>query len=573
MMRAIWLTLEKEMILLWRDRIGLFMLLVAPIAVITAAGFSLAKIYGGESGSKAEYPVAIVDQDHGEVAHAVTDSLARVPVVSVLTAGNRDEAIAMVRESKRAVVAIVIPAGTSDAIRDGRNAELVLYADPVRYLQTVKVELKLAELCRGISAEASARARAALAQRGDSLQAELESDSAAARDLKTQFEKAAVQAAHERDQAISKIEDQIRTSIATAQAQVIKQLNDVLADVEREATQRSEEQSQTVAEARDYLARLQRTQSQFEDWFAKLKQLAGKRAANIPDPPAFPTTPADLETRLNSSSGAIDVDGLRRKFEQAIALPQVSIQLPPIPPMPKLPSLADLAIKRIDLNGAVPGALGYVEQDGAGVQRRPGGFNVFDLMVPGFAVTFLMIGMLMGVSMALIDEHEWGTLARLRSAAAPLAATLAGKVLARFVVGFAQMAILLAAGYAIFGLSLGRAPLALLLPAAAIAFAGAGLGLLVAGVSNTRDAVLPVGAIVIMTMAAVGGCWWPIDFEPGLMQTIALGLPTTWAMRAFNDLMIRNLAPSASLLPSFINLWFGAVYVAAGTLLVRWRFV
>ena len=28
----------------------------------------------------------------------------------------------------------------------------------------------------------------------------------------------------------------------------------------------------------------------------------------------------------------------------------------------------------------------------------------------------MLIGMLMGVSMALIDEHDWGTLARLRSA-------------------------------------------------------------------------------------------------------------------------------------------------------------
>ena len=49
MLRAVWLTIGKEFLLIRRDRVGLFMLLVAPIAVIAAAGFSLAKIYGGRT--------------------------------------------------------------------------------------------------------------------------------------------------------------------------------------------------------------------------------------------------------------------------------------------------------------------------------------------------------------------------------------------------------------------------------------------------------------------------------------------------------------------------------------------
>ena len=149
----------------------------------------------------------------------------------------------------------------------------------------------------------------------------------------------------------------------------------------------------------------------------------------------------------------------------------------------------------------------------------------------------------MGLALALIDEREWGTLERLKSIPAPPLATLYGKLLARSLIGLAQMVILLAAGWALFGMSLGRAPAVLLAPCAAIAFAGAGFGLLVAGLGRTREAVFPVGALVIMTMAAVGGCWWPIDFEPSWMRTLALSLPTTWAMQAFNDLIIRELLP------------------------------
>jgi ABC-2 type transport system permease protein len=109
------------------------------------------------------------------------------------------------------------------------------------------------------------------------------------------------------------------------------------------------------------------------------------------------------------------------------------------------------------------------------------------------------------------------------------------------------------------------------MPAAAIAFAGSAFGLIVAGVARTREAVLPIGAIVIMTMSAVGGCWWPLDFEPRWMQTVALALPTTWSMQAFNDLMIRHLGAASAAIPSLINFGFGLVYMMVGMLIVRRR--
>jgi linearmycin/streptolysin S transport system permease protein len=73
-------------------------------------------------------------------------------------------------------------------------------------------------------------------------------------------------------------------------------------------------------------------------------------------------------------------------------------------------------------------------------------------------------------------------------------------------------------------------------------------------------------------MAAVGGCWWPIDFEPQWMQRAALAVPTTWAMRAFNDLMIRGLSASSALVPSAVNLGFGFLYMIVGIAISRRRF-
>ena len=85
----------------------------------------------------------------------------------------------------------------------------------------------------------------------------------------------------------------------------------------------------------------------------------------------------------------------------------------------------------------------------------------------------------------------------------------------------------------------------------------------------SRDAVLPVGSIVIVTMAAVGGCWWPIELEPLWMRDAALALPTTWAMRAYNDLMIRREYLAAALKPTAMLLAYGAAYLLLGLVLFR----
>lgn len=573
MLRAVWLTIGKEFLLIRRDRVGLFMLLVAPIAVIAAAGFSLAKIYGGQTAPRGEYSVAVFDEDHGAVGRAILDALARERELTVIQSSSRRDADQTVREKKLAVVGIVIPAGTTDAIEHGRSAQLVLYTDPVKYLQTIKVELALSEMCRQITAGAATRARSETAQRTRDFTAKLEQARASAEQTRAEAAHLATQADASRAAIEPKIRAHIETALSAARDRTKLALDTELDRIQRKIDADTAARQAKLDELKDYLNRLDIAHGQFESWFGQLKELAGSHAADIPPPPSIPTLPADLNLGGIQLEPVADLRDARSRLENALTIPPIDLNLPALPPPPKLPLLSIPEMPVIDPSLSIPGSLGLTEVDLSGKKvGQFAGFNAFDLQVPGFAVTFLLIGMLMGVSLALIDEHDWGTLERLRSASAPLWATLTGKLLARFVVGFLQMVVLFAAGYLLFGISLGRTPAALMMPAAAIAFAGAAFGLIVAGVGKTRDAVLPVGAIVIMTMAAIGGCWWPIDFEPAWMQQVALALPTTWAMHAFNDLMIRNLAASSAVIPSAVNFSFGIIYTVVGVAIARRRF-
>jgi ABC-type multidrug transport system permease subunit len=569
MIRAVLLAISKEFRLLRRDPVGLFMLIVAPIAVIAAAGFSLSSVYGGGSSSHA---VAVVNEDDGEISGAIVDGLQSKRSIVVLHVDNRDLARAMVRERKQAVVAIIIPAGTTAAFERGASVRVIVYADPVRYLETVNVELELARLGRRINQAANDRARQALTEARGRLEQQIAEANHGADQVRAAIAQYARTAQHSRAELDAQIRQQLEKSVASARAQTEVALNSAITELSSQAHSQLASQRALLGQIGEYLERLRTTRLAFEKWFADLQNLAGSRASGIPAPPAFPEPPRDLLTIAHSEPTAPDFGALRTRLEKSIATPDLNVHIPElaVPPLPAIPALPTQATK---VSATVPGTIAFAAEDSSGAEISPlSGFNAFDLQVPGFAVTFLLIGMLMGVSLALIDERDWGTLDRLRAAAAPLGATFAGKLLARFVIGFVQMAVLFAAGWFFFGISLGRAPLALVVPSAAIAFAGAAFGLVVAGVGRTRDAVLPVGAIVIMTMAAVGGCWWPIDLEPQWMQTAALVVPTTWAMRAFNDLMIRGLSASSALVPSAVNLAFGFLYMIVGIAISRRRF-
>ena len=66
--------------------------------------------------------------------------------------------------------------------------------------------------------------------------------------------------------------------------------------------------------------------------------------------------------------------------------------------------------------------------------------------------------------------------------------------------------------------------------------------------------------LVANVLAALGGCWWPIDVSPEWMQTLAGLLPTGWVVGGLHELGSFG-RPAIEVLPETLS-------VAAATLLV-----
>lgn len=560
LLRATWIVFQNEFRLLAKDRASLFMLALAPLVIITVAGFSLGNIYGVQPGSEPYY-IVVVDDDHGWLAHALIDALARDHSVSVVSEANLDEARAIIGRRARAPLCIVIPAAASSALEACCNPHLTVYIDPVKRLEAWSVELALDRLCREITARAHGVAQKRMTEQAAHLRDQLLQASDQMKTMTIQFDQLRRQFEYARATAQAQITAQARQAIDQTRAAITSQ-------IDRSVAQAKDAVEQDLAVRRDallavshYLEQLQAGQRDFAAWLAELKAAAGSHASQIPPPPSWPVPPD--KTQLADLSKPFDFPTPRIDVASSIAFPNIAIRLPRLPAFHGLPAMPDFGSAISHTAPALPGILGWRERSIAGGDAS---VNAFDQYVPGFGITFLLIDMLWGVGVGLIDERDWGTLARLHISGASAAGMMLGKLASRFLIGLGQMILLFGAGWLLFGISLGPNSWALLFPAAAISFAAAAFSLVIACIANTRDAVLPIGAMAALVMSAAGGCWWPLDFEPYWMRAVALGMPTTWTMTAFNNVMIRGLGPSSTGLPAALTFAIGMGFLAIGIL-------
>ena len=160
--------------------------------------------------------------------------------------------------------------------------------------------------------------------------------------------------------------------------------------------------------------------------------------------------------------------------------------------------------------------------------------------IPGLTVMFVLLNMVFSVAFGLEEEQALGTRDRLAAAPVSAATVLGGKMLARVLIGTAQLFLLLAVGHILYGLALGDSKVALLLVAVCGVASMACFALVVATAAHSREQIIPLGLATAFTLAAVGGCWWPFFKQPPWLQFIGRGMMTTWSMLAMHDVMLRN---------------------------------
>ena len=161
----------------------------------------------------------------------------------------------------------------------------------------------------------------------------------------------------------------------------------------------------------------------------------------------------------------------------------------------------------------------------------------FAQAVPGTMVMFTMLVLLTSGAVTLVVERDQGLLRRLASTPISPGAIVLGKWMGRVMLALIQIAFGMVMGSLLFKMDWGSAlPMVLLVLTGWAAFT-ASLAIVLANVTRTLAQTAGIGVFATQVMAALGGCWWPIEITPSWMQTVALFLPTGWAMDAIHKLV------------------------------------
>jgi ABC-2 type transport system permease protein len=149
------------------------------------------------------------------------------------------------------------------------------------------------------------------------------------------------------------------------------------------------------------------------------------------------------------------------------------------------------------------------------------------------AILFVFFAAQFGVA-SLHAEHRAGTLRRMLAAPVPWWAILAGKIVVSLVLALLSLSIIIVGTAVLLGATWGD-PLALAALVGAAALAGTGIALLAVAFTRNEEQAGSAVAIVAMTLAVVGGAFFPVSQGPELLSQLSLISPHAWFLDGVSD--------------------------------------
>jgi len=186
-----------------------------------------------------------------------------------------------------------------------------------------------------------------------------------------------------------------------------------------------------------------------------------------------------------------------------------------------------------------------------------------------FAIFFIVIPL----SINIVKEKNQGTFVRLRTNPVSYLTVLGGKSVTYLIVCLIQFLLMLAVGVyllpmlGLHALEVGSNFFTLFIVALFSGLAAVGFGILLGTLATTPEQSAPLGATMVVILAAIGGVWVPVFLMPNFMKILSNISPMNWGLNAFYDVLLRNggivdILPEIGLLSLFfiitvgISIWY-----------------
>ncbi|GAA2279038.1 hypothetical protein GCM10010415_54250 [Streptomyces atrovirens] len=177
--------------------------------------------------------------------------------------------------------------------------------------------------------------------------------------------------------------------------------------------------------------------------------------------------------------------------------------------------------------------------------------------VPGMAVMFLFF-LVNVVGFAMFREHGWNTWDRLRASTARPVELLAARIVVPLAAAVLQLAVIFGAGGVLFDLRVTGSCLALVVVALPLALCVVMVGMALVALCRTISQLSVIANILALVFAGLGGALTPQSAMPDWAGPFAPAVPSYWAMRGFNEVILRGGGVADVLLPAGVLCAFTA---------------
>ncbi|MDE3057773.1 MAG: ABC transporter permease [Bacteroidota bacterium] len=159
--------------------------------------------------------------------------------------------------------------------------------------------------------------------------------------------------------------------------------------------------------------------------------------------------------------------------------------------------------------------------------------------VGGWAMTFLLFT-ITASSASLFDEKKSGVMLRLLVSPVSRVHILWSKYFFNMSLGIIQLFFMFFVGWVMFDVDVFSNVVNLLLIILAASVACTSFGMLLAAFAQTRQQAQGLGTLLILSMSAVGGAWFPTSFMPPTIQSISKLTFVYWSMDGFLEVLWRG---------------------------------
>ena len=188
-------------------------------------------------------------------------------------------------------------------------------------------------------------------------------------------------------------------------------------------------------------------------------------------------------------------------------------------------------------------SIDYSTAGGDNAIRKP---NLVDNNVPAF-ILFAMFFIVIPLAGSLINEKQQGTHDRIMTLPVSSLVLFSGKIIVYLAVCSIQFLVMLSIGIFIFPLisqllpiSLNVNIVSLILLVITSSLAAIGFGLLIGTITNTYGQAAPLGSVLVVILAVLGGIFSPSYMMPDALQKISIISPMRWGTDAFYSIFARN---------------------------------